>query len=171
MPRPEMVPPPAADAVTFRPAFWPAFGFGVAIFLATWAVLLLAVALTPWATTGSGWWLLAVDAVAGSLVYATTFAGLRRLWCRDWVRVSSAGLELVSRGRAPVLLRWPAVGSVRLVRRWATPTLVVTPAGPDGAPLTVAVWLMRPGRPALLAALQRHRPAMAQDSTVARTML
>ncbi|MEV6931139.1 hypothetical protein AB0M46_42530 [Dactylosporangium sp. NPDC051485] len=177
MPRPELIPLPAADAVTFRPGFWRSFGAALAISMVVHVVLLLATAATPLAMSVPQWLVLSGNALATSTVYAATFAALRWRWCRDWLRISSAGLELASRGSYPILVRWPALEAVRLVRRWGTPLLEATPTGPDGVAVpagspsmprprvrdgrdtfTVEIWLTRPGRAALRSALARHLP-------------
>ncbi|GAA2600578.1 hypothetical protein GCM10010399_34230 [Dactylosporangium fulvum] len=125
-------------------------------------------------------WLLVsilVQIPGGPIAYAATFALIRWSRCQDWLRVSSAGLELASRGSSPLLVRWPALESVRLVRRFGTPMLEVTPTGPEGVhvhsagsfmprPRTrdgrdtfvVDIWLVRPGRAELRSALERHLP-------------
>jgi hypothetical protein len=175
VPRPELIPLPAADAVAFRPGFWRAFAAALTMYLAPWSVLLVTTAVAPVPMTPSRWLLLGGNALAGSITFATTSAVLRWRWCRDWLRISSAGLELASRGSAPILVRWPALESVRFVRRWGTPLLEATPIGPHGVAVliggssmpqprtrdgrdtfTVEIWLVRRGRAALRSALECH---------------
>ncbi|MEV0560946.1 hypothetical protein [Dactylosporangium sp. NPDC050588] len=179
MPRPEQIPPPAEDAVTFRPGFWRAFGFGLAISAAAWVVLsLIMLAVAPPPPPARNLLMLGGNAVVSSCVYGACFAFFRWRWCRDWVRISSAGLELASRGSSPMIVRWPAVESVRFTRRWGTPLLEVTPTGPHGVAVLTAgasmppirtrdgrdtfeveIWLTRPGRVVLRSALADHLPS------------
>ena len=178
MPRPESIPLPAADAVTFRPGFWRAFGATAAISAVPSSVCLLTVLAVAPAMPAWVWLLLCGNAVAGSCAYATGFAVQRWRRCRDWLRISSAGLELSSRGSSPLMVRWPAVESVCFTRRWGTPLLDVTLAGTHGVAVltgdastprirtrdgrdtvTVEIWLFRPGRAAMRSALARHLPS------------
>ncbi|WP_344618624.1 hypothetical protein [Dactylosporangium salmoneum] len=147
------------------------------------SVLLIALAAAPVPMSVAQWLVLGGNTLAGSITYAATFALLRWRWCRDWLRISSAGLELASQGSYPMLVRWPALETVRLVRRWGTPSLEATPTGPHGVAVpagspsmprprthdgrdtfTVVTWLTQPGRAALRSALERHLPPAAMPA-------
>lgn len=179
MPGPQLFALPAAEALTFRPGFWRTFAVVLAMAVAIWSVLFLLLTLAMVSAPLRGWLLVSVlvQILVGSFVYAATFALIRWSRCRDWLRVSSAGLELASRGSSPILVGWPAVESVRLVRRFGTPMLEVTPTGPEGVHVhsagvfmprprnrdgrdtfVVDIWLVRPGRAALRSALEGHLP-------------
>ncbi|MFG2039560.1 hypothetical protein [Dactylosporangium sp. NPDC048998] len=177
MPGPQRFAPPAADALTFRPGFWRTFSVVLAMTVPIWLVLLLLMNTLATAPRPLQDWLLLVQLLTGPFVYAGAFALTRWSRCRDWLRVSSAGLELASGGSSPILVRWPALESVRLVRRFGTPMLEVTPTGPEGVHVhtggsfmpprqsrngrdtfVVDIWLLRPGRAALRSALERHLP-------------
>ncbi|GAA1541778.1 hypothetical protein GCM10009827_071570 [Dactylosporangium maewongense] len=165
--------------MTFRPGFWRAFGFGLAISTALWAVFpLIMLAVAPPPPPARNLLMLGGNAVVYSCTYAACFAFFRWRWCRDWLRISSAGLELASRGSSPMIVRWPAVESVRFTRRWGTPLLEVTPTGPHGVAVLTAgasmppirtrdgrdtfeveIWLTRPGRAVLRSALADHLPS------------
>jgi hypothetical protein len=129
----DLIPAPAADAVTFRlhplRAFlWRALIF-VPVFLVSGAFLMIAAVWGYPPDTSDVVRLLAPPTVPLVALLVRSVRGDRR--SPGWVRVSAAGLEFAATGQVPAFLPWPAVQAVSSRLRGPFTELIVRPTHPD----------------------------------------
>jgi hypothetical protein len=190
----DLIPAPAADAVTFRQHRSRVFAT-MAVIIATVWLLGNGVSMVLRAVvSGHPPDMIDIEAAAVNAVLVPVASGLgivlsagRRL---GWVRASAAGLEFAATRQVPAFLPWSAVQSVRLRFRGPFTQLVVTPTRPDavtvapmggqaprlrrrfGAPgpaFLVDVGMMTPQPLVLLAELNRRlAPPTGSQSSLAR---
>jgi hypothetical protein len=96
-----------------RPDQWRAIGFGSAIHLARFCVILATLALAP--LVGVSGWYLGLTANVACVVFAVVLVSVRGLW-------RTSGLGVAWRGRRALLLLLPLLVEVLL---WAVPTGLV----------------------------------------------
>jgi len=167
---------PTSDAVLFQLSVPRALFSLVAAVLA--ASLLMHLLLAALAGHGPSWDDLGfslLSPVVGAVVGFGLSAWQRRRR-PTWVRVSGLGLELAQHGD-PVFIAWSQITAAQVRRRWIFAVLEVTPADlyavksalpsrdlpriryARGVPkFSIEVGTIRPGLPALRAALARHHP-------------
>lgn len=186
MPNVDLVPAPAADAVTFRLRkfrLWLAMMLyiTVSVLLARVTVTVVAAAVfqIPFQPARNPFpsYVPLLELVASPILGGMTAASVIILYFgRDlgWVRASSAGLEFANTGCRPVFLPWTAIAAVRVRYRGLFARLIVRPTSWDDAAIApvrgrppwygrdgfrIGLFAMTPGRAALLAELQRRLAA------------
>jgi hypothetical protein len=176
----DLIPAPAADAVTFRlhplRAFlWRALIF-VPLFLVSGVFLMIAAVWGYPPDTSDVMHLLAYPMVLLVVLLVQSVRGDRRN--PGWVRVSAAGVEFAVTGQVPAFLPWPAVQAVSSRLRGPFTQLIVWPTRPDavtvnpaGSPapqlhqrfgtpaFVIDVGMMTPQPSVLLAELNRRLPS------------
>lgn len=160
----------APDWVTFWLPVRRVFVMTFLIASASWLVVQASLAVIFWEPPHDP-----VPTLVGGLIYAIVFSGV---WLvahrgrREWVRMSSAAVELARNGR-PVVLSWEAIESATIRRPGPFAVLqvalrpdAVAPPAPAQRPrqrrgrriYIVDVGLMQPGVQPLRAELARHLP-------------
>ena len=156
---PDEVYAPAGDPILFRVSRSWSLARMFAVALVIYPIVQPLVILALGGDVDFGW-VLIVQAVVMSALFAGISAVMRPSPFNTWIRVSAGGLELCAGGRGPVLLTWPDVASVRVRRRGLRTLLEVTPVemrrvhradARDGQPpvrdgsFVADVGLLRPG--------------------------
>jgi hypothetical protein len=112
-----------------RPDQWRAIGFGTAIHLARFCVILATLALAP--LVGVSGWYLGLTANVACVVFAVVLVSVRGLW-------RTSGLGVAWRGRRALLLLLPRLVEVLL---WAVPAGLV-PRAPGFGPWAFSLLLV-----------------------------
>jgi hypothetical protein len=177
----DLIPAPAADAVTFRHHRLRVFATMTVAIASVWVPLRGVLMVVTAVVSGHPPDAIDVEVMVVGTVLVPLGGGLVTALSAGrrggWVRASAAGLEFAATRQAPAFLPWPAVESIRLRFRGPFTQLLVTPTHSDAAAVAavrgraprlhrrfgapagayiVDVGMMTPRPPVLLAELNRR---------------